>query len=111
MACALGVRSDQSPRHWSVGQEIPEEALGIERPADASLPNIPAMSEILPTFVSMTWYGVVAPPKTPMPIAEKLSAAIADTLKQPEVAKRLSDLSAEPIGNTPGEMGVATLCR
>ncbi len=70
----------------------------------ASLPNVPAMSEILPGFASIAWFGVVAPPKTPMPIAEKLSAAIAEALKDPHVAKRLADLSAEPIGNKPAEM-------
>jgi len=70
----------------------------------ASLPDVPAMSEVLPGLVSVTWWGAVAPPKTPMPIAEKLSAAIAEALKQPDVAKRLADLSADPIGNSPAEM-------
>ena len=70
-----------------------------------SLPNIPAMSELMPGFVSIAWFGVVAPPKTPLPIAEKLSAAIAEALKLPEVGKRLADLSAEPGGMTPSEMG------
>ena len=70
----------------------------------AALPDVPAMSEILPGFVSVAWFGVVAPPKTPAPIAEKLSAAIAETLKLPDVAKRLAELSAEPIGSTPAEM-------
>jgi tripartite-type tricarboxylate transporter receptor subunit TctC len=70
----------------------------------ATLPDVPAMSEIFPGLVSVAWFGVVAPPKTPAPIAEKLSAAIAEALKSPDVAKRLADLSAEPIGSTPAEM-------
>jgi len=70
----------------------------------ASLPDVPAMSEVLPGFESVTWFGVVAPPKTPMPIAEKISAAVAEVLKLPDVRKRLADLSAEAIGNTPAEM-------
>ena len=69
-----------------------------------SLPNVPTMAETLPGFVALAWFGVVAPPKTPLPIAEKLSAAIAETLKLPDVQKRLVELSAEPIGNTPSEM-------
>jgi tripartite-type tricarboxylate transporter receptor subunit TctC len=78
-------------------------AVGSERRV-ASLPDVPAMSEVLPGFESVTWFGVVAPPKTPMPIAEKISAAIAETLRSPDARKRLADLSAEPIGNTPAQM-------
>ncbi len=70
----------------------------------ASLPDVPAMSEILPGFTSVTWFGIVAPPKTPVPIAEKLSAAVAEAIRQPDVAKRLAAMSAEPIGGTPAEM-------
>jgi len=70
----------------------------------ASLPEVPAMSEILPGFTSVAWFGIVAPPKTPAPIAEKLSAAVAEAIRQPDVAKRLAALSAEPVGDTPAEM-------
>jgi len=78
-------------------------AVGSERRV-ASLPDVPAMSEVLPGFESVTWFGVVAPPKAPMPIAEKISAAIAEALRSPDARKRLADLSAEPIGNTPAQM-------
>lgn len=70
----------------------------------ASLPEVPAMAEIYPGFVSIAWFGVLAPPKTPHAIAEKLSAAILEALKTPDVRKRLAELSAEPIGATPAEM-------
>jgi tripartite-type tricarboxylate transporter receptor subunit TctC len=70
----------------------------------ASLPDIPTMSETLPGFVSVTWWGVLAPPKTPMHIAEKLSAEIAWSLKQPKIAKHLADISVDPVGSTPAEM-------
>jgi len=69
-----------------------------------SLPDVPAMAEFYPGFVSVAWFSVSAPPRTPAAIAEKLSAAIAETLKQPDVAKRLEGLSAEPIGSTPAGM-------
>ena len=70
----------------------------------ASLPDVPAMAETLPGFESVAWFGVVAPPRTLPAIAEKLSAAIAEALRTPEVKKRLVELSAEPVGNTPTEM-------
>ncbi|HET7765762.1 MAG TPA: tripartite tricarboxylate transporter substrate binding protein [Burkholderiales bacterium] len=69
-----------------------------------SLPAVPAMSETLPGFVSATWVGVVAPPGTPSAVAEKLSAALDEALRSPEVRRRLSGLSAEPVGGTPARM-------
>ena len=78
-------------------------AVGSEKRV-ASLPEVPAMAEFYPGFVSVAWFSVSAPPKTPVSIAEKLSVAIGETLRQPEVAKRLADLSAEAIASTPAEM-------
>ena len=62
------------------------------------------MTEVLPGFVAGTWYGLVAPPKTPVSIADKVSAAVAEALKQADAAKRLLDLSFEPVGSTPSEL-------
>jgi tripartite-type tricarboxylate transporter receptor subunit TctC len=70
----------------------------------AALPDVPAMSEYFPGFVSVAWFGIVAPPKTPASIAEKLSSAVVETLHQPEVLSRLAALSAEPVGSTPAQM-------
>lgn len=68
-----------------------------------ALSNLPTISEGLPDFVSDTWFAVAAPPKTPSAIAIRLSAAIAETLKLPDVVKRLQDFSATPIGGSPVE--------
>jgi tripartite-type tricarboxylate transporter receptor subunit TctC len=78
-------------------------AVGSERRV-ASLPDVPAMAEFYPGFVSVAWFSVSAPPKTPASIAEKLSTAIGEILRLPDVAKRLADLSAEPIASTPAGM-------
>ena len=68
-----------------------------------TLPELPALAETLPGFEAQAWFGVVAPPKTPRAIAEKVSAGVAEALRNPEVIKRLNDLSAEPMGLTPDE--------
>jgi tripartite-type tricarboxylate transporter receptor subunit TctC len=70
----------------------------------AALPDVPAMAELYPGFVSIAWFGVVAPPRTPAAIAETLSAAIVETLKMQDVRERLARLSAEPIGLGPEAM-------
>lgn len=67
------------------------------------LPDLPAMSETLPGFVSDTWFAVAAPPRTPKAIGDRLSASIIEVLKLPDVAKRLEGLSATPIGTSPTE--------
>ena len=68
------------------------------------LPGVPAMSEIYPGFVSIAWFGVVAPPRTSPAIAEKLAAGILEALKTPQVRERLSRLSAETIALGPDGM-------
>ena len=62
------------------------------------------MNEIYPGFVSVAWFGVVAPPKTPGALAERIHASIAEVLGLPEVQARLARLSAEPISMGPAEM-------
>jgi tripartite-type tricarboxylate transporter receptor subunit TctC len=68
-----------------------------------TLPDVPALSETLPGFESVAWFGIVGPPKTPAPIAEKVAAGVAEALRNPDVLKRLSDLSADPLGLSPRE--------
>jgi tripartite-type tricarboxylate transporter receptor subunit TctC len=68
-----------------------------------SLPDVPAIAETLPGFESVTWYAVVAPPLTAAAIIERVNAGINQALHDSEVRKRLTDLSAEPVGGTPQE--------
>ena len=70
------------------------------------LPDVPAIVETLPGFVSSTWFGMVAAPKTPAAIANQLSAAVAEALKQPDVAKRLTEMNVDAVGSTPAEMAI-----
>lgn len=67
-------------------------------------PDLTVIAESLPGFVSTSWWGMVAPPATPPAIAARLSGAVAEAMKQPDVAKRMNDLSIEGIGSTPEEL-------
>lgn len=88
--------------HVKAGKAI-ALAIGAEKRSPV-LPNVPTMSETIPGLVSQAWAGIVAPPGTPPAIANKLAAAVADLLKEPDVLKRLADAGLEPVGNTPAEM-------
>jgi tripartite-type tricarboxylate transporter receptor subunit TctC len=65
-----------------------------------SLPNVPTIAETVPGFVVVTWFAIVAPPKTPPAIVAKLNADINEALRDPEVRKRLENLSAEVVGGS-----------
>src|SRR5690242_1091854 len=69
----------------------------------ASLAEVPAIAESLPGFESVTWYTVAAPPHTPAAVVDKVNAGMNEALRDPEVQKRLAELSAEPVGGTPAQ--------
>ena len=77
-------------------------AVGSEKRL-AAMPDVPAIAETFPGFTSTAWFAIVAPPKSPPEIAARLSAAIAEILRLPDVAKRFQDLSMTPVGGTPAE--------
>jgi len=65
-----------------------------------ALPNVPTMAETLPGFEAVAWYGIVAPPKTPKNIIDKINADVNEALRQPEVQDQLKKLSAGIFGGT-----------
>jgi tripartite-type tricarboxylate transporter receptor subunit TctC len=70
----------------------------------AAYPDVPTISEALPGFFSKVWQGMVAPPGTPDVITSKLSAAMNDVLKMPDVTDRLDKWYMTPVGGTPRDM-------
>ena len=66
-----------------------------------SLPDVPTIAEILPGFEAVAWYAIVAPPKTPGSIVNKINADVNEALRQPELQDRLRKLSAEIFGGSP----------
>jgi tripartite-type tricarboxylate transporter receptor subunit TctC len=47
------------------------------------------------------WYGVITSAKVPAAIVRKLNAAIVESLKLPDVEKRLASDGSTPVGSTP----------
>ncbi len=65
-------------------------------------PDLPTIAESgFPGFDISTWYAYWAPKGTPSDIVEKLSAAAAQALKNPEVIAKYEAMGAEPVGSTP----------
>ncbi len=80
-------------------------ALAIATPQRSpSMPDVPTFAEAgLPDYKYDSWFGLMAPAKTPAPILKKISDDVAKVMKEPEVAKRLETLGAVPVGNTPAQ--------
>jgi tripartite-type tricarboxylate transporter receptor subunit TctC len=69
-----------------------------------TLPDVPTVAESgLPGFDVSSWYGILAPAKTPKPIIDRLQKEIAAVLMLPEVRERYQKNGFEVVGNTPAE--------
>ena len=72
----------------------------------AAAPDVPTLAESgFPGFESSSWFGVLAPARTPSAIVLKLQQEIAETLKTPEVGEVLVGLGGDPGGMSPDEFG------
>ena len=64
-------------------------------------PEVPTMAEAgLPGFEFNSWYGIWAPKGTPREIQATLNALIQDTMRDPEVVKRLTATLIEPVAES-----------
>jgi tripartite-type tricarboxylate transporter receptor subunit TctC len=75
---------------------------GRERLKD--YPNVATLAETLPGVYADTWMGVAAPAGTPKEITKKISDAIGQGFRMPDLRARILALEAEPLGSTPDEM-------
>ncbi|MDO9436357.1 tripartite tricarboxylate transporter substrate binding protein [Hydrogenophaga sp.] len=71
----------------------------------SALPEVPAVAENFPGFEVNSWYGLMAPAKTPPAIVAKLHAEIVEILKMPDIQARLKDNGLDAEGTTPDAYG------
>src|SRR5438093_1942247 len=68
------------------------------------VPEVPTFSEAgLPGFKSITWFGLVAPPATPVALAERINHDVMDILHGREVGEMLHRISLEAGATAPSE--------
>jgi len=81
------------------------KAYGIATLARSPLaPQVPTLAEAGykgPEWDS--WYGFVAPAKTPREIVDKLAAAVKAALARPDIRDKLLGMGLQPVGGTPDE--------
>jgi tripartite-type tricarboxylate transporter receptor subunit TctC len=61
------------------------------------LPEVMALSEVLPGFSVDTWWGLVAPAATPKDTLAKLNQAFVNALRSNEVRERWAGMMAEAV--------------
>lgn len=72
-------------------------ALAVTSPKRSpAFPDVPTVAESgYPGFDAVTWYGVMAPAKTPPEVVKKMNAAINDALQSAEIKKVWQTLGTE----------------
>ena len=70
-----------------------------------TLPELPAVGEVVPGYEQSAWYGAVAPKGTPAEIVQKLNAEINAGLADPQLKARLAEVGGVVIGGSPADFG------
>jgi tripartite-type tricarboxylate transporter receptor subunit TctC len=70
-----------------------------------ALPEIPPVADTIKGFAVDTWWGLVAPARTPKDVIAKYNAAFVTALRSAEAKARFAALLAEPVASTPEDFG------
>jgi tripartite-type tricarboxylate transporter receptor subunit TctC len=69
-------------------------------------PDIPTVAESgVAGYEASAWFGLLAPAGTPKAIVDLLQRSVADIVREPAVAQRLTEMGAEPVASTPEAFG------
>ncbi len=67
----------------------------------ALAPDMSTVSEVLPGFESVTWFGLYGPKGLPQDLTLRVNQAVNAALADTDVKERFARLGAEPAGGTP----------
>ncbi|MDP3760717.1 MAG: tripartite tricarboxylate transporter substrate binding protein [Ramlibacter sp.] len=65
------------------------------------LPDLPAISETVPGYESVTWFGLYGPKGMPAELVNRINAGLNQALQEADVKDRLARLGIDPVGGTP----------
>ena len=69
------------------------------------LPEVPAVSDFLPSYESSAWFGFAAPKGTPVEVVDGLNKEINAALTDPNVRARLAELGVTVSAGSPADFG------
>jgi tripartite-type tricarboxylate transporter receptor subunit TctC len=74
------------------------------RHPDPAVPELPTISETLPGFSALSWYGILAPAGTPAAVIARLNTELDRIVHEPQIEKRFADIGGEAIGGPPSTL-------
>jgi tripartite-type tricarboxylate transporter receptor subunit TctC len=74
------------------------------RHPDPAVPELPTISETLPGFSALSWYGILAPAGTPAAVIARLNTELDRIVHEPQIEKRFADIGGEAIGGPPSAL-------
>jgi tripartite-type tricarboxylate transporter receptor subunit TctC len=60
------------------------------------LPGVPPVGDAVPGYAFDSWFGLLAPARTPRPVIERINAEVAKLLRDPKILERLASQGVEP---------------
>ena len=70
------------------------------------LPDVPTVMEAgIAQYVSLQWYGLLAPSGTPSAVIQTVNREMVKALQSKDIKDKLASEGAEPAGSTPAEFG------
>jgi tripartite-type tricarboxylate transporter receptor subunit TctC len=97
----MGVTSDLAVQH-KAGRVRVLATSGAQRARE--LPEVPTFRELGYAIEGAGWYAAYAPARTPKDTVDRLSGAINEAIRSPEVRQKLEAMGLEPTGTTPAEL-------
>ena len=90
-------------QHIKAGKLRPLAVTTAKR--SSTLPDVPTLDESgMKGFNLGTWFGILAPAATPKDIVVRLNTEIVKIINSPDFKKKMAEIGAEPVGNTPEQM-------
>ena len=74
------------------------------RHPDPAVPELPTISETLPGFSALSWYGILAPAGTPAAVIARLNTELDRIVHEPQIEKRFADIGGEAVGGPPSTL-------
>jgi len=69
-----------------------------------ALPNVPTLRELGVNVDIGTWFGLLAPARTPKDVVARLNTEVVKILNSAEFKKQMQEIGAQPVGNSADEM-------
>jgi len=96
----------QSLPHLKSGRMKALAVLGPKR--TALLPDVPTVSESgVPGYALTNWFGLVAPAGISKDALSRINSDVRRILQDTDLRKKMTDLGADVVGNSPEEFGAA----